>query len=244
MGESSVSTSQPRIYNNKKKVSVIKGSISENQRSTGIIKVPVPKIKVQTSKIHSKIQVERIPVDANSSYNLFFRKLFLVQRFRSEYLQSLSQSGMDLARHIIIVKNFNPYFAMGFLKPNMKVHYYIQQFYKFEDPFKLNIPDDKTYANVVRAFTRKAGLIKQLIRGGQDIRNYNLIFPADDPIMKNIEVEFIKNGDITIALKAFGKIPIVIIDCTTLSPTITYKAGRANPLLLGTLKELAHIGEL
>jgi hypothetical protein len=175
----------------------------------------------QMSRIESAASTAQIPVEANSPFNVFFRTLDLVTKFRVEYMQTLLAEKIPLTNHLVVLKNFNPYFAMGFLKTNMKVYYYITRRYKFTEPFDVQTDQltDEGYANLVRAFTQKSYLIKNLVKKGYDIKNKHLNIKASDPVMKNFVVEFTSNQpakNFDAYLRTFGKVPIIIIDCGAL----------------------------
>lgn len=159
----------------------------------------------------------------NQTYNVFFRILNLMQKYRIEYANSLISNQVPATNQVIIVKDFNPYFAMGFLRPNIRVQYFITKRYHFDKPFSdlFNHLDDDHYANCLIAFTLKAQLIKKLVRMNRTIYPRDLIITAQQKALSGISVYTDKMVTLKQFLDTHGKAPILIIDCGIIEKGIT-----------------------
>lgn len=153
---------------------------------------------------------------ANQTYDLFFRTLKIMETYRLEYALSLLKNKVPVTAQAIIIKDFNPYFAMGFLRPNMAVTYYITKRYKFNKPFSeyFNKVGFEHYLNLIPAFTLRAGLIKKLVRKNRTVNPKDLYITQQEKDKINFKV--VKQEDISLRemLKTYGRAPILMLDAS------------------------------
>jgi hypothetical protein len=162
----------------------------------------------------------------NSAYNRFFRNLRIMSLLRTNYFEQIVQGKIPVKNNIILVKNFNPYFAMGFLKPNMTVHYYINQYFLFKDPFHIEVNNSKEYASIIKAFTAKKYSIKSKVKFGRDIYKKDLNIAADT--LPNFKISFNKEITLQQLLASYSKVPIIIIDCSDQEGIFEIKPEKKN----------------
>lgn len=165
----------------------------------------------------------------NSVYNIFFRNLRIMNLLRLNYMDQIRQGKLNIKNQVIIVKNFNPYFAMGFLKPNMKVHYYINQFFQFKEPFKIDVQNTKQYSHLIKAFTAKSFLIKKLVRFGHDIYPKHLNITANT--LPNFQISYNKEVTLQQLLATYSKVPIIIIDCSDQEGIFSVRPDKKNIII-------------
>lgn len=171
-----------------------------------------------TTSNDDEIFVKGINPEDNSPYNLFFRKLNAAYKFRVSYIEAIKKQGKINCQ--ILIKNFDPYFAMGFLKPSFKVTYFITTRYKFSEPFHLNNLTNEEYLNAVKAFTIKAGLIQKLIKQGKDIEKKHLLIDDSSQANENINVIATSEKKLNDYLLK-NKMPVIVFDCTKEKVNVT-----------------------
>jgi hypothetical protein len=153
----------------------------------------------------------------------FFRLLRLISRYRTEYFEGLSSLNVP-AQPLLLAKNFNPYFVLGFITPYLRSSMVITKRYRFKPPFhpECNTMTDQEYLNAIKACIVNKALIKQVVRKGDFIRKKHLTVKESTP---NFEVSFASESDITRFINAKGKVPLIIVDCSDFdfSETLQFK---------------------
>lgn len=161
-------------------------------------------------------QDENATLLANQTYNVFFRVIKIMEMYRIEYALSLLRNKVPITAQAIIIKDFNPYFAMGFLRPNMSVTYYITKRYKFNKPFSdyFNKISYQHFLNLIPAFTLKAALVKKLVKKNHTIAPRDLYVTEKQVQSSGIKV--VKQEDISLRemLKTYGKAPVLMLDAS------------------------------
>jgi hypothetical protein len=173
------------------------------------------------SSEEGQMSIAKPTAEDNSIYNLFFRKCYMMKRLKVLYNQNLYKEMINTSKHLILIKNFDPYFFMEFLTPNMHVKVHISQEYKFDEPFKLRVDNPDQYVNLMKAFVIKSRDIKNLIRFGKDIKPKHL--NIESGALPNYEFYFQKEINIYDFLNSFGNTPLLVFDCTVVSGSLRFE---------------------
>jgi len=159
----------------------------------------------------------------NSIYNTFFRKLKIYRQFKTKYNEFKSQNP---TKGVLIIRNFNPYFYMSFMKPNYETVIHIDQYYKFDEPFKIEVTNPSQYSNLIMAFVLHANEIKNIVRIGKDIYPKHLHITEEEFKLCRFRFVYDKQTSFQSLINSLRKNPLLIIDCTQTESTFKPRLER------------------
>jgi hypothetical protein len=208
----------------------INSSFLSNEEDFSALVAPKRKQKenVRIPGLQSRPQglKQSLQKSSENSQFIFFRLLRLVSRYRTEYFEGLADVNVP-AQPLLLIKNFNPYFVLGFVTPYLHSALVVTKRYKFQPPFhpECNSMTDQEYLNAIRACVLNKALIRQVVRKGDFIRKKHLTVKETTP---KLEVTFANESDFSRFISAKGKVPLIIVDCSDfeLSEMLSFKERR------------------
>jgi hypothetical protein len=184
-----------------------------------------PKVNSKIPGLESRRKglTQSLQKSSENAQFMFFRLLRLISRYRTEYFEGLASIDIP-AQPLLLAKNFNPYFVLGFITPYLATNIVITKRYRFKPPFhpECNDMNDQEYLNAIKACVLNKSLIKQVVRKGNFIMKKHLTVKESTP---KLEVSFVNESDISRFIGAKGRVPIIIVDCSDfdLAQSLTFK---------------------
>lgn len=169
----------------------------------------------------------------------FFQVYNTMRNYAYAYGEQLREKGIKTLKNTItIVRDFNPYFFLGFINKYALTKVYLTRRYNFTAPFseELNKITDEQYKNFALACIVNKKRILNRIRNGKIVRWIDVMVEKKDLEGTDIQLSWIKDLDFADYINYEAKMPVLIIDCGTLDEQPTM-------ITLGTDFYFTHFGK-